>query len=198
MKNRLHDKLVFTFLTSISLLLAESPGKRNRPIEPVIKQLETFIQNGMQKTGVPGVAVAVVYRDRVAYLKGFGIREAGSDKPVDDRTVFQLASLSKPIASTIVAALVGNHDVNWDDRIVDLDRGFELSDPNVTQRLTIRDLLSHRSGLPTSAGDALEDLGFSRPEILHRMRLLPLAGTFRQSSHYSNSGFTEGAIAAPK
>jgi CubicO group peptidase (beta-lactamase class C family) len=198
MKTHLHYKLVFTLLTSISLLPAEPPAKRNRPIEPVIKQLETFIENGMQKTGVPGVAVAVVYRDRVVYLNGFGIRKAGSDKPVNDRTVFQLASLSKPIASTIIAALVGNHDVDWDDRIVDLDRGFELSDPNVTQRLTIRDLLSHRSGLPTSAGDALEDLGFSRPEILHQMRLIPLAGPFRHSYHYSNFGFTEGAIAASK
>ena len=198
MKNRRHYKLLFTFLSSISLLLAEPPGNRNRPIEPVIKQLETYIQNGMEKTGVPGVAVAVVYRDKVVYLEGFGIRKAGSDKPVNDRTVFQLASLSKPIASTIIAALVGNHDVDWDDRIVDLDRGFELSDPNVTQHLTIRDLLSHRSGLPTSAGDALEDLGFSRPEILHQMRLIPLVGPFRHSYHYSNFGFTEGAIAASK
>jgi CubicO group peptidase (beta-lactamase class C family) len=152
----------------------------------------------MHKTGVPGVAVAVVYRDKVIYLEGFGFRKAGCSEPIDDRTVFQLASLSKPITSTIVAALVGNRDVDWDDRIVDLDRGFELSDPNVTERLTIRDLLSHRSGLPTSAGDALEDLGFSRPEILHQMRLLPLAGPFRQSYHYSNFGFTEGAIAASK
>jgi CubicO group peptidase (beta-lactamase class C family) len=198
MKNHLRYKLLSAFVASISLLLAGSPDKRDRPIEPVVKQLETFIENGMQKTGVPGVAVAVVYRDRAVYLKGFGIRKAGSDKRVDSQTVFQLASLSKPIASTIVAALVGHGDVNWDDRIVDLDREFELSDPNATKRLTIRDLLSHRSGLPTSSGDVLEDLGFSRPEILHQMRLLPLAGPFRHSYHYSNFGFTEGAIAASK
>ncbi len=198
MKNRLRYNLVFAFLASISLLLAELPGKQGRPIADVLQQLKPFIENAMRKTGVPGVAVAVVYRDKVVYLQGFGIRRAGSSERVDDRTVFQLASLSKPIASTIVAALVGKHDVDWDDRIVDLDKGFQLSDPKVTQRLTIRDLLSHRSGLPTSSGDVLEDLGFSRPEILHQMRLLPLAGKFRQSYHYSNFGFTEGAIAASK
>ncbi len=198
MKNRLRYNLVFAFLASISLLLAELPGKQGRPIADVLQQLKPFIENAMRKTGVPGVAVAVVYRDKVVYLQGFGIRRAGSSERVNDRTVFQLASLSKPIASTIVAALVGKHDVDWDDRIVDLDKGFQLSDPKVTQRLTIRDLLSHRSGLPTSSGDALEDLGFSRPEILHQMRLLPLAGKFRQSYHYSNFGFTEGAIAASK
>jgi len=191
-------KLIFTFLISTTMMFAQAPGKRDRSIEPITRQLETFINDGMRKTGVPGVAVAVVYRDRVVYLKGFGFRKAGSNEEVDSRTVFQLASVSKPIASTIVAALVGNREVAWDDRIVDLDRQFKLSDPDVTEQLTIRDLLSHRSGLPTSSGDALEDLGFSRPEILHQMRLLPLTGQFRQSWQYSNFGFTEGAIAASK
>lgn len=62
--------------------------------------------------------------------------------------------------------------------------------------MTIRDLFSHRSGLPTGAGDVLEDLGYSRSEVLHRIRLVPLAGAFRESYHYSNFGLTEGAIAA--
>jgi CubicO group peptidase (beta-lactamase class C family) len=182
----------------MSILLAQAPGKQDRPIQPVIQQLQVFIRDGMRKTGVPGVAVAVVYRDRVVYLNGFGIRKAGHKAEVDPDTVFQLASLSKPIASTIVANLVGNHEVEWDDRIVDLDRGFKLSDPNVTQQVTIRDFLSHRSGLPTSSGDALEDLGFSRPEILHQMRLIPLTAEFRKQWQYSNFGYTEGAIAASR
>jgi CubicO group peptidase (beta-lactamase class C family) len=170
----------------------------DRSIEPLLRQIETYIEKGMQKTGVPGVAVAVVYRDRVVYLKGFGVREAGCRAPVNPDTVFQLASLSKPIASTVVAALVCTHEVSWDDRIIDLDPQFMLSDPDVTERITIRDFLSHRSGLPTSSGDALEDLGFSRPEVLHKMRLLRLTGRFRNTYQYSNFGYTEGAIAAAK
>lgn len=152
----------------------------------------------MQKTGVPGLAVAIVYQDRVVFLEGFGVRKAGQSATVDPDTIFQLASVSKPIASTVVASLVGAHVVSWDSKIVDLDPDFKLSDPAVTAQLTIRDLLSHRSGLPTSAGDALEDLGFSRPEILHQMRLLRLPGKFRKTYAYSNFGFTEGAIAAAK
>jgi len=178
------------------LLAAVAAEKPERPIGPVIEKLKTFIKGGMLETGVPGVAVAVVYRDRVVYLDGFGYRKAGTRAEVDADTVFQLASLSKPIASTVVAALVGDGAVGWDDRITDLDKGFELSDPGVNAQLTIRDLLSHRSGLPTSAADALEDLGFTRPEILHQMRLLPLTGKFRKSYQYSNFGYTEGAIAA--
>jgi CubicO group peptidase (beta-lactamase class C family) len=187
--------MAFAFLSSLSLLIAGPPGK---PVEPAIDQLKIFINDGMRKTGVPGVAVAVVYRDKVVYLDGFGYRKAGSRAGVNADTVFQLASLSKPITSTIVASLVGRKEVNWDDRIVHLDRDFALSDPGVTERLTIRDLLSHRSGLPTLSGDTLEDLGFSRPEILHRMRLLGLTAEFRKLFQYSNFGYTEGAIAASK
>lgn len=193
-------KLALALLSAIPLLHAQTPGapEQNRPIDPVLPQIESYIEQGMQKTGVPGVAVAIVYQDKVVYLKGFGVRKAGERASVDPDTIFQLASMSKSITSTIVAALVGDREVSFDDRIVDLDPHFKLSDPNVTEQLTIRDLLSHRSGLPTSSGDVLEDLGFSRPEILHQMRLLPLTGQFRKSYQYSNFGYTEGAIAASK
>jgi CubicO group peptidase (beta-lactamase class C family) len=194
-------KLAAVLLTFLPLVqygqTSESPDRR-RAIGPLLERLDRYVERGMQKTGVPGVAVAVVYRDRVVYLKGFGVRKAGEWKPVNPNTVFQLASVSKPIASTIVASLVGAREVSWDDRITDLDPQFRLSDENVNQQLTIRDLLSHRSGLPTSAGDALEDLGFTRPEILHQMRLLRLPGKFRETYQYSNFGYTEGAIAAAK
>lgn len=193
-------RLALAFLSSIALLPAQMSNTlhQDRSIRPPINQIERFIEKGMDKTGVPGVAVAIVYRDKIVYLKGFGVRKAGQPARVDPDTIFQLASVSKPIASTIVANLVGKLEIKWDDRIVDLDPGFRLSNPEVTQRLTIRDLLSHRSGLPTSSGDVLEDLGFSRPEILHRMRLLPLVGVFRKHYEYSNFGYTEGAIAASK
>jgi CubicO group peptidase (beta-lactamase class C family) len=188
------------FLSTIPLFSAQQPATpaQNRPLGPIIRQVERYIQQGMEKTGVPGVAVVIVSQDKTVYLKGFGVRQAGRRALVDPDTVFQLASLSKPIASTVIAALVGKQEVTWDDRIADLDPQFQLSDPAVTQQLTIRDLLSHRSGLPTSAGDALEDLGFTRPQILHQMRLLRLPGQFRQDYQYSNFGYTEGAIAAAK
>ncbi len=195
--------LAIAFSISKPLLFAQAPGTANqgrqdRPIGPLLKQMEIFVRDGMKKTGVPGVAVAVVYQDKVVCLEGFGVRKAGDNAPVDSDTVFQLASVSKPIASTIVASLVGKHEVDWDSKIVKLDPAFKLSDPVVTEQLTVRDLLSHRSGLPTSSGDALEDLGFSRPEIIPQMRLLPLTGEFRKTFQYSNFGYTEGALAASK
>jgi CubicO group peptidase (beta-lactamase class C family) len=189
--------LALGLLGSASLLHAQSPVAESAPpsISPLLPRIEDYVEKSMVKTGVPGVAVAIVYHNKVVYLKGFGVREAGKRAPVDADTVFQLASMSKPVASTVVAALVGANEVCWDDKIIDLDPNFKLSDPHVTALVTIRDLLSNRSGLPDSAGDFLEDLGFSRPEILHQMRLLPLAAGFRQKFIYTNFGYTEGGIA---
>jgi CubicO group peptidase (beta-lactamase class C family) len=195
-----HYAIFLACLGSVSLVQAESglTSGSSCAIEQWLPEIEDYVALGMQKTGVPGVAVGIVYRDKVIYLKGFGLRKAGSSAPVDADTVFQLASVSKSIASTVVAAVVSRGDVSWDDKIVSLDPDFRLSDPSVTEQVTIRDFLAHRSGLPTSAGDVLEDLGFSRPEILHQMRLLPLVGEFRKSYNYSNFPFTEGAIASAK
>src|SRR4051812_32198853 len=182
---------VAILLSSIHLFGAQpaDTGDQAPSINDVLRQIDQYVYRGMAKTHVPGVAVGIVYRDRVVYLKGFGVRKEGESAAINTGTVFQLASLSKPLASTVIASLVGSGDVSWDDRIAELDPRFALSDRSVTERLTIRDLLSHRSGLPTSAGDALEDLGFTRPEILRKMRLLALPGEFRKTYKYSNFGF---------
>ncbi|MGA9585952.1 MAG: serine hydrolase [Terracidiphilus sp.] len=172
----------------------EAPATAN--IDLALNKMDAYIGDAMQKTGVPGLAVAVVYRGQVLFLRGYGLRKLGETAKVDPDTVFEIASVSKPIASTIVASLVGAGTVSWDDRIQSLDPDFALSDQTANQQVTIRDMFAHRSGLPTGAGDVLEDLGYSRPEILRRIRLVPLAGQFRETYHYSNFGLTEGAIAA--
>ena len=191
-------KKVLLLVVVTALLCAhgrtQSAGSTN--IALALANLDPFITSTMQKTQLPGLAVAVVYNDQVVFIKGYGVRKKDDPAKVDPDTVFELASVSKPIASTIVASLVGTGDVSWDDRIQALEPNFELSNPTATAQVTIRDFLSHRSGLPTDAGDYLEDLGYSRPEILHKMRMVPLVGEFRETYHYSNFGYTEGAIAA--
>ena len=165
-------------------------------LDAALKKLDAFIAETMAKTKVPGLAVAVVYGDKTVFARGYGVRRVGDAAKVDADTVFEIASVSKPIASTIVASLVGTGDVSWDDRIAKLDPGFALMDKEATAEVTVRDLFSHRSGLPTGGGDVLEDLGYSRPEILSRLRYVPLAGPMGKTYHYSNFGLTEAAIAA--
>ena len=165
-------------------------------VNAALAQLDPYVRSTMDKTKVPGVAVAVIYNDQVVFLRGYGVRKVGEPEQIDPDTVFELASVSKPLASTVLASLVGQGKIRWDDKITNLEPGFELSSPDTTRQVTIRDFLSHRSGLATESGDYLEMLGFSRPPILYRMRYLPLPGEFRKTYAYSNFGYTTAAIAA--
>jgi CubicO group peptidase (beta-lactamase class C family) len=109
--------------------------------------------------------------------------------------VFQLASVSKPMASTVVAGAVGQKKLTWDDPVVKYTPNFALGDPYVTQNVTVADLMSHRSGLPAQAGDYSQYVGYDRDYVMSRLRLLPLSA-FRNSFGYGNFGFAAGAFAA--
>jgi CubicO group peptidase (beta-lactamase class C family) len=171
-------------------------------VERQLPELDKATREALERTGVPGLAIAVVYRDQVLHLKGFGVRQAGkgADKgePVDADTIFQLASMSKPIASTVVAALVGDGLVAWDDPIVRHDPAFAMHDAWVTRQVTLRDMFCHRSGLPDHAGDTLEDIGYGRDEVLHRLRYVRPGSSFRAHYAYTNFGLTAAAVAAAK
>jgi len=164
-------------------------------IDKATAALDGIVENAMKRAGMPGVAVGVDYKDKVIYAKGFGLREVGKPGAIDADTVFLLASVSKPIASTVVARLVGDGVVAWDGSAKSYNPAFALSDPYVTENATIADLMSHRSGLRTSSGDLLEDLGFDRDYILSHIDQQPL-DPFRSTYHYSNFGYTAGGIAA--
>jgi len=182
--------------TVCTMAVAENVTKKK--VVAAIPKLEELAKKMIADGGVPGLAIAVVYRDEVIYLDGFGVRDTKTADAVDADTVFQLASLSKPISSTIVAALVSDGVVEWGSRIADLDPGFQLHDAYPTEQVTIRDLLAHRSGLSGNAGNDLEGLGFARDHILHQLRYLKPTSSFRAGYAYSNFGFTEAAVAAAK
>jgi CubicO group peptidase (beta-lactamase class C family) len=164
-------------------------------VDHALDRLDGIIRHAMDETGVPGIAAAVVYRDEVLYSQGFGVREAGKDGRVDADTVFQLASVSKPLASTVVAGVVGRKKADWADPVIKHNPKFALRDPYVTRNATFEDLMSHRSGLHTGSGDLLEDLGFDQAYILSHLNQQPL-DPFRSSYNYSNFGYTEGGQAA--
>jgi CubicO group peptidase (beta-lactamase class C family) len=185
---------------SAPALLPAPPGQvppllDRAKVDRAVARLDGFIQDAMASTGLPGMAVAVVYRDEVLYSKGFGVREVGKPEKVTPDTVFQVASVSKPLASTVVAGVVGQKVIKWTDPVIKYNSNFALNDEYVTRNATFADLLSHRTGLRTGAGDLLEDLGFDRDYILSHLNQQPL-DTFRSSYNYSNFGFTEGGQAA--
>lgn len=195
--------LVIPFI-ALALLIPFSAHAQGRvtvtdaQVQKAITELEKLAQNEIDTNAVPGLAIAIVFQDKVVYAKGFGVKDTATQEKIDADTVFQLASVSKPIGSTAIARLVGEGIVTWDSKISDLDPDFEMYDAWVTREITIRDLYAHRSGMPEYGGDLLEDLGFPRAEILHRLRYQKPDSSFRSHYAYSNFGMTEGAVAASK
>ncbi|HNL42870.1 MAG TPA: serine hydrolase domain-containing protein, partial [Ottowia sp.] len=157
-------------------------------------QLDTLVPQWMARTGVPGVAVSVVHGGRTVYARGFGVRRVDEAARVDADTAFPLASVSKSLAATVMAARIPP-DAGWDTPIQQLLPTFGLAYPDAQDnaRLTLGDLFAHRSGLPDHAGDQLEDLGYGRTEVLARLRHARLNpyGSYA----YTNFGLTAAAEA---
>ncbi|HUH40455.1 MAG TPA: serine hydrolase, partial [Castellaniella sp.] len=159
-----------------------------------VAQLDTMAAEVMRRSGIPGMAVAVVHQGRTVYAKGFGVRRLGDPTPVDANTVFQLASLSKSVAATVVATQVGKGLIGWDTPVVSRLPWFALQDATATAQATVGDFFAHRSGLPEHAGDELEELGFNRRQVLERLRHLPTE-PLRSRYAYTNFGLTAAAEA---
>src|SRR6185312_3766992 len=128
-------------------LVPAMPLPENAVADAVAK-LDGIATNLMKKSGIPGMAVAVVHGGKTVYAKGFGVKDIRSGDKIDPDTVFQLASLSKSLSATVVAQQVGSNAIGWDTPIVSKLPWFALSDPAVTRMVTVGDMFSHRSGLP--------------------------------------------------
>ncbi len=131
------------------------------------------------RSGVPGAAVAVIAGDTVMYSRCFGQREIGAPGAVDDDTLFQIGGVSRAYTTTLLAALAGEGELSWDQPVRRVWQGFRLRDRWATRAATFRDLTAARSGLPAYAGTELRAFGYSRAEILHRLRYLRPAAGFR-------------------
>jgi len=116
-------------------LVKPEAAPENR-IQALIPDIEAYIANGMSAFDVPGLAIGIVAGDKLVYAKGFGLRSKGGE-PVDTRTIFQIGSATKAFLAATMAIMVDRRKLRWDDRIVDLDPDFQLSDPWVTREFRV-------------------------------------------------------------
>lgn len=155
-------------------------------ITALIPGLEARITTGMKAFDAPGLAVGIVADDRIVYAKGFGVRGRQASAPVSPRTVFQIGSTTKAFCATLLAIAVDRGKLAWDDRVVDVDPAFALGDPYATREFRIYDILAQRSGLPPYANDFLIDLGFTPEAMMHSLRFVMPASSFRAVFTYTN------------
>ena len=146
---------------------------------------EEYAEKAMRDWEVPGMAIAVVKDDKIVFSKGFGVKKLGETSPVDERTLFAIGSSSKAFTAATIALLVDEGKLKWDDPVAKYLPDFETYDPYVTRELTIRDLLTHRSGL--ERGDFLwYGTENSRDEILRRTRFIKPTWSLRSTFGYQN------------
>ena len=160
---------------------ANTPG-------PVPRDFDAYVARVMRQFDVPGVAVAVVKDGRVVLAKGYGVRKLGESTPVDEHTLFGIASNTKAFTATALGILVEEGKLRWDAPVINYLPWFQMYDPFVTREMTIRDLLVHRSGLGLGAGDLMwwPSSTYDRKEIARRLRYIKPATSFRSAYAYDN------------
>jgi len=152
-------------------------------------EIRTVVEKALDRFDTPGMAVGIVQNGEVRHLEGYGIRDINGTEKVNADTLFSVASTTKAFTSAALAILVDEGKLDWDDPVVKYLPDFRLADPWVTREFTVRDLLTHRSGLGQGAGDLMlwpEPAGFTREEIIHNLRYLKITTSFRSEYAYDN------------
>jgi len=152
-------------------------------------QIDSLVERTLKAFDVPGIAVAVVKDNKVIHSKGYGVRSLNTKQKVDENTLFGIASNSKAFTAAALGILIDDKKLSWDDKVIDYIPEFRLYNPYVTEEFTIRDLLTHRSGLGLGAGDLMVWPGknnFTKKDIIHNMRFLKPVSGFRTKYDYDN------------
>lgn len=159
-------------------------------LDEKIKEIDTYAEKTRADWNVPGMAIAIVKDDKVVFAKGYGVRELNKPEKVDENTLFAIASNSKAFTAASLAILVDEGKIKWDDHVSKYLTDFQMYDPYVTSEITIRDLISHRSGLGTFSGDLLwYETDYPIDEVLRRVRYLKPTSGFRTAYGYQNLMF---------
>lgn len=161
------------------------------------KDVDAYITAALKRFGQPGAGIGVIRDGKIVFAGGWGVRRIGEAAKVDEHTLFQVASNTKAVTAAALGILVHDGKLRWDDPVTDYLPWFRLGGaPYVTRELTVRDLLTHRSGLSLGAGDLLWfHSDRSRDEILRQLRYIAPATSFRSTYAYDNVLFiAAGAV----
>ncbi|MFT5252603.1 MAG: CubicO group peptidase (beta-lactamase class C family) [Flavobacteriales bacterium] len=152
-------------------------------------QVDALVKNTLTAFNVPGIAVAIVKDGKVVLAKGYGVKSIKTQEKVDANTLFGIASNSKAFTSAALAILVDEGKIKWDDKVIKYLPNFKMYNEYVTTEFTIRDLLTHRSGLGLGAGDLMiwpDGSNFTAQDIVQNLQYLKPVSGFRTKYDYDN------------
>lgn len=187
--------LAIIVLLAYSVQQQQAQEVVTRPVafNPYVQQFaqayQALVEEAYQQTRVPGAAVVVVKDTTVIYMRGFGFREMGKPDSVDIHTVFRLGSVSKGFASILAGTLVDDSLLAWDDKVCAYLPDFTLSSPEQTQRVNIKHLLSHTTGLPYHTYTNLIEYGADILSIAALFRDINLIAEEGKIYSYQNAAY---------
>jgi CubicO group peptidase (beta-lactamase class C family) len=187
-KGPLSARLVFDAQRRIAGI-AFVPGRKAEPASAVneaLAGLDELAQGAMKKFNVPGMAIAVVKGHQVVFAKGFGYRDVQKQLPVTADTLFAIGSSTKAFTTLVLGTLVEEGKIEWDKPVRNYIPWFKLHDPVATERLSVRDLVTHRSGLPRHELVWYGNNEVSRKWLVERLAHLEPTADLREKFQYNN------------
>jgi CubicO group peptidase (beta-lactamase class C family) len=155
-------------------------GRKAHPLnKDRVEQLKSFVQSGMTQLGVPGVSLALIDGGKVVYEGGFGVRELGKPEKVDENTLFMAASNTKGMTTLLLAELVDDKKLQWDEPVIEAYPQFKLGDPETTKKVLVKNLICACTGMPRQDFEWLFEFKNSTPETV-----LTLLGTMQPTSKF--------------
>ena len=185
--------------SSLVLAVLSAPcAAQARPTAKVnLAAFDQYVAQAVKDWHVTGLAIAVVSDDSLVFARGYGVMDVRKPTPVNEHTRFAIGSTTKTMTSAALGMLVDEGKLHWDDRVIDILPDFRLYDPYATRETTIRDLMTHRTGLPgTDLFWAREP--FTMAEMIHRLRYVKPATSFRSTMEYQNVTFGIGGAIIEK
>lgn len=153
------------------------------------KQIDSLVEKTLTTFDVPGIAVGVIKDGKLIHAKGYGVRSIKNNLKTDEHTLFGIASNTKAMTAALLGMLVDEQKIKWDTKVTDIIPEFKLYDSYATTEFTIRDLLTHRSGLGLGAGDLMiwpDSSTVNTAQLIHNLRYLKPVSSFRSQYDYDN------------
>ena len=181
------SKLIsFKFFLTLSLSFAAA--QLNAQIL-TSKQIDSLVEKTLTTFDVPGIAVGIIKDGKLIHAKGYGVRSIKNNLKTDENTLFGVASNTKAMTAALLGMLVDENKIKWDTKVTEVIPEFKLYDAYVTSEFTVRDLLTHRSGLGLGAGDLMiwpDSSTVNTTQLIHNLRYLKPVSSFRSQYDYDN------------
>ena len=192
MKTRAVPHILLSLLL-FSLLSLASRAQTGRDIP---SEISAYAEQVRTQWKIPGLSLAVVHGDSLVFSGGFGVREKGKTTDGDgewtavtDSTLFHIGSMTKAFTAAVIASLVDEGLLRWDDTVKHILPDFEWYDDSVEAVMQVRDLLTHSTGLVAQAGTYIPNLGYDRDDIYRMFRYIEPVYPFRKKFAYNNITF---------